>query len=163
MTITQEPQPAAALLTHVAEALAREAGSKAFLEGGTAWQHARDGWLAHANTAINAVERWEAQGTLARLCVIPGCFRQLHLDRVEAGWMQSKAVGYMCPDHAPVLWAAGDGSHIPSWGYQDPEQPNRENYRLRCSCGWTAGPTRFRAHGTTLWQVHALETLETER
>lgn len=164
MTVAQQPQPAAALLTHVAESLAREAGSKAFLKDGTAWQHSRDVWLAHANTAINAVERWEAtQGTLARLCVIPGCFKQLHLDRVEPGWMQSRAVGYMCPDHVSLLWAAGDGPHAPAWGYLNPEQPDRSETVLRCSCGWEAAGTRFRGHGTTLWQVHALETLEAGR
>ena len=163
MTITQQPQPAETLLTYVAQSLAKEAGSKAFREDGTAWQHAQDTWLAHANTAINALARWEAQGTLARLCVIPTCLRQLHLDRVEPGWLQSRAAGYMCPDHVAVLWAAGDGPHTPAWGYANPEAPDRLEAVLRCSCGWEASGTRFRGHGTTLWQVHALEVLEAGR
>jgi hypothetical protein len=156
----QDPQPAEALLTYVAECLAKEAGSKAFHKDGTAWDHPRDAWLAHANTAVNAVERWEAEtGSLARLCVIPACFRQLHLDRHEPGWMQSSAVGYMCPDHVAALWS-GDQQHAPAWGYANPEQPDRSQAVLRCSCGWEVAGTRFRGHGTTLWQVHALEVLD---
>lgn len=158
------PQPATALLTYVAGCLAKEAGSKAFREDGTAWDHSRDAWLSHATTAVNAIERWEAQtGSLARLCVVPACFRQLHLDAIEPGWMQSRAVGYMCPDHVAVLWATGDGPHAPSWGYANPKVPLKSEALLRCSCGWNAGPTRFRGHGTTLWQVHALEVLEARR
>lgn len=161
MTTTQQPQPAETLLTYVAQSLAQEAGSKAFLEDGTAWQHTRDVWLAHANTAINAFARWEAQGTLYQLCVIPSCMKQLHLDRAEKGWLHSKAVGYMCPDHVTVLWS-GEQHHVPAWGYVDPASPS-SGAVLRCSCGWRVSGTRFRGHGTTLWQVHTLEILEAGR
>ncbi|MFF8422862.1 hypothetical protein [Streptomyces sp. NPDC015680] len=155
--MTTIPQPAEQLRQHLAEAMAKEAGSKAFMEPGTAWDHARSEWLAHADAAVNALHRWEEGGTLVRLCTIPSCIRQLNIAKVEPGWLQSSAVSYMCPDHAAALWAETDDPrdrHVPSWkkGYRET--------RLHCSCGWEAGPTMFRGHGTALWQAHALGVLE---
>lgn len=161
MTEQTAPQPAAALRQHLAEAMAKEAGSKAFRESGTAWDHARSEWLAHADAAVNALHRWEEAGTLLRLCTIPACFRQLNIAEVEQGWLQSSAVGYMCPDHAPILWTTVDGPHVPRWGYADPDAVQPQAL-LRCTCGWDAGRTRFRGHGTVLWQAHALENLDTQ-
>ncbi|MFD9602006.1 hypothetical protein [Streptomyces sp. NPDC059970] len=162
MTEKTDPQPAEGLRQYLAEAMAKEAGSKAFMEPGTAWDHARSKWLAHADAAVNALHRWEQEGTLARLCVIPGCFQQLNIVQGEPGWLQSSAVGYMCPDHAPILWAGPDGPHVPRWGYADPDAAQPKAL-LRCSCGWDAGKTRFRGHGTALWQAHALKVLEAAR
>ncbi|WP_406397780.1 hypothetical protein OH805_02580 [Streptomyces sp. NBC_00879] len=31
--------------------------------------------------------------------------------------------------------------------------------QLTCSCGWASGPVAFRGHGTTQYQVHALEVV----
>lgn len=162
MTQPTHTLPAEGLRQYIAEALAKEAGSKAFREDGTAWEHSRSAWLGHADTALKALHRWEQQGTLLRLCVIPACFKQLNITAVEPGWKQSTAVGYACPDHAPVLW--GDSRpHVPQWGYRHPADPECREGLLRCSCGWDAGPTRFRGHGVVLWQVHALEVLEAGR
>ncbi|WP_405824259.1 hypothetical protein OG705_29255 [Streptomyces sp. NBC_00838] len=149
---TNDPQPAGRLRQHLAEAMAKEAGSLAFRDTGTEWDHARSQWLARADAAVNALHRWEQEGTLMRLCVITGCFRQLNVARVEPGWFRSSAVGYGCPDHAASLWN-GDAPHHPSW------QPVDERAVLRCTCGWDAGRTRFRGHGATLWQAHALDVL----
>lgn len=157
MTKQTAPQPAEGLRQHLAEAMAKEAGSKAFMEPGTAWDHARSEWLAHADAAVNALRRWEEEGTLFRMCTIPGCIRELNIAKVEPGWLQSSAVGYMCPDHAPVLWGSPDDPrdrHAPAW------KRVSSGTRLHCSCGWDAGPARFRGHGTTLWQAHALEVLD---
>ncbi|MGW1409418.1 hypothetical protein [Streptomyces sp. NPDC002403] len=157
MTALNAPQPAEGLRHHLAEAMAKEAGSKAFMKPGTAWEHARSEWLAHADAAVNALHRWEQEGTLARLCTIPGCFKQLNVAEADPGWLQSSAVGYMCPDHAPILWRnPGDprDRHVPTW------QRRFTETRLYCSCGWDAGPTLFRGHGTTLWQAHALQVLK---
>lgn len=146
-------QPAGQLRQYLAEAMAKEAGSKAFMEPGTAWDHARSQWLAHATAAVNGLHRWEQAGTLIRLCVVPGCFRQLNIAEVESGWLQSSAVGSCCPDHAAALW---DSSypHRPSWQRDD------NSAVLRCTCGWDAGRTRFRGHSATLWQAHALDILD---
>jgi hypothetical protein len=159
MTKQTAPQPAEGLRQHLAEAMAKEAGSKAFRESGREWNQMRSVWLAHADAAVNALHRWEEEGTLVRLCTIPGCFRQLNIAKVEPGWLQSSAVGYMCPDHAAALWGEPDDPrdrHVPTW------QRRFTETRLYCSCGWDAGKTRFRGHGTTLWQAHALEVLDTQ-
>ncbi|MEU6016901.1 hypothetical protein ABZ826_23485 [Streptomyces sp. NPDC047515] len=153
--MTTSPQPAEGLRQHLAEAMAKEAGSKAFMEPGTAWDHARSEWLAHADAAVNALYRWEQEGTLFRMCVVPVCIRELNIAAVEPGWLQSRAVGYACPDHAVALWGDAGGPHVPNWQRTD------DSAVLRCTCGWDAGRTLFRGHGTTLWQAHALETLET--
>jgi hypothetical protein len=116
-----------------------------------------------ADAALKGLHRWEAQGTFHRLCIIPSCFKQFHVLEGAPGWKHSTAVGYMCPAHVPLLWADGDASHVPQWGYQRPEDPEHSDALLRCTCGWDAGRTRFRAHGTTLWQAHALEVLEASR
>lgn len=163
MTEQTAPQDAGRLRQHLAEAMAKEAGSRAFLEPGTAWEHARSEWLAHADAAVNALHRWEEEGTVLRLCTVPACFRQLNIATPEPGWLQSSAVGYMCPDHAPILWTSAEGTHVPRWGYANPQVPLRSETLLRCSCGWDAGKTRFRGHGTVLWQAHALEVLEAGR
>lgn len=151
------PQPAEGLREYLAVAMAREAGSRAFRNSGTEWEHARTGWLAHADAAVNALHRWEQEGATFRLCTIPGCFQQLDIAAAQPGWFQSSAVGYLCPTHVPALW--GDPAdprdrHVPSWRRLE------TGARLYCSCGWDAGPTKFRGHGTTLWQVHALTVLE---
>ncbi|WP_434598306.1 hypothetical protein [Streptomyces sp. A5-4] len=146
------PQPADRLRQHLADAMAKKAGSLAFRHTGTEWEHSRSQWLAHADAAVNALHRWEQEGTLVRLCVIPGCHRQLNIAEVETGWFRSSAVGYGCPDHAAVLWN-GKAPHCPSWHYDD------DRALLRCTCGWDAGRTRFRGHGTTLWQAHVLDAL----
>ena len=151
------PEPAENLRQHLAEAMAKEAGSLAFRKTGTEWEHPRSVWLAHADAAVNALRRWEEAGTLMRLCVIPGCVRELNIAQVEPGWLQSSAVGYACPAHGAALW--GDppdpfDRHIPSW------QRASAGSRLSCSCGWDAGQTKFRGHGTALWQAHALTWLE---
>ncbi|MFJ7525178.1 hypothetical protein ACIQ1S_09645 [Streptomyces griseus] len=145
-------QPAEWLRQHIAEAMAKEAGSLAFRKPGTEWEHLRSEWLAHADAALNALHRWEQAGTLMRLCVVPGCLRQLNVANVEPGWLQSSAVGYACPDHAAALWTC-EAPHRPSWQRED------DRAVLRCTCGWDAGRTRFRGHGTALWQAHALDTL----
>jgi len=158
MTVETVPQPAEGLRQHLAEAMAKEAGSKAFREQGTAWEHPRSVWLAHADAAVNALRRWEQQGTTFRMCTIPACLRELNIAKPEPGWLQSSAVGYMCPDHGPVLWGDPDDPrdrHVPAW------RQVSDGARLHCSCGWDAGPTLFRGHGTTLWQAHALVMLET--
>lgn len=160
MSTQTAPQPAEGLRQHLAEAMAKEAGSLAFRKTGTEWEHLRSVWMAHADAAVNALRRWEQQGTTLRMCTIPSCLRELDIAQPEPGWLQSSAVGYMCPDHGPALWARRDGPHVPHWGYVDPDAAQPVAL-LRCSCGWDAGRTRFRGHGTTLWQVHALETLET--
>jgi hypothetical protein len=163
MTDQTAPQPAEGLRHHLAEAMAKEAGSKVFRESGREWDHMRSVWLAHADAAVNALHRWEQQGTLFRLCTIPGCIRELNIATPEPGWFQSRAVGYACPDHAAALWGNPDGPHVPNWGHSGRawELRTKDNALLRCSCGWDAGKTRFRGHGTTLWQAHALEVLET--
>jgi hypothetical protein len=163
MSAQTAPQPAEGLRQHLAQAMAREAGSKAFLKPGTAWEHSRSEWLAHADAAVNALYRWEQEGTLIRMCTVPGCLRQLNIAKPDPGWLQSSAVGCMCPDHAPILWATAEGPHVPCWGYVNPQAPVRSEALLRCSCGWDAGKTRFRGHGTVLWQAHALEVLEASR
>ncbi|MFI9194205.1 hypothetical protein ACIG0A_33505 [Streptomyces californicus] len=153
---TAAPQPTERLRQHLAEAMAKEAGSLAFRHTGTEWEHARSEWLAHADAAVNALHRWEQEGTLLRLCVIPSCHRQLNIAEVEPGWLQSSAVGYACPDHAAALWADTEDprdQHVPQW------KRGHTNTRLHCSCGWDAGPTMFRGHGTALWQAHALTML----
>lgn len=160
---TELPQPADGLRQYIAEALAKEAGSTAFREPSTAWDHSRSEWLGHADTALNALHRWEQQGTLHRLCVIPGCFEQLNVSAPAPGWFNSTAVGYACPGHAQALWGDGEGAHVPRWGYRHPADPECREALLRCTCGWDAGPTRFRGHGTVLWQAHALEVLEAGR
>jgi hypothetical protein len=161
--VTAGIAPAENLRQHLAEAMAKEAGSKVFRESGREWDHMRSVWLAHADAAVNALHRWEQEGTLVRMCVIPGCIREFNIaSKVEPGWLQSTAVGYMCPDHAPILWPGPDGPHVPQWRYANSEVPLRSEYLLHCSCGWNAGRTRFRGHGTTLWQAHALEVLELE-
>lgn len=48
----------AGLRQYVAEALAREAGSLAFRRPGTEWDHARNAWYTHADTALSAARRW---------------------------------------------------------------------------------------------------------
>lgn len=157
MSTAAAPQPADRLRQHLAMAMATRAGSKAFVKQGTAWDHARSEWMAHADAAVHALYQWEEEGTLLRLCVIPACFRQLNIAQVQPGWLQSSAAGYMCPDHAPVLWGDPDDPrdrHVPVW------RRASAGARLHCSCGWEAGPTRFRGHGTTLWQAHALVVLE---
>ncbi|MFF3959157.1 hypothetical protein ACFYY1_39085 [Streptomyces sp. NPDC001890] len=148
------PQPAEGLRQHLAEAMAMAAGSKAFIVPGPAREHPRSQWLAHADATVNALHRWEQEGTLARLCTIPGCFHQLNIASPHPGWLHSRAVGYACPNHAAALWSELNDPHIPDWQYTD------ERAVLRCSCGWDAGRTRFRGHGTTLWQVHVLSVLE---
>ena len=55
------PQPAEGLRQHLAEAMAKEAGSLAFRKAGTEWEHPRSVWLAHADAAVNALHRWEQQ------------------------------------------------------------------------------------------------------
>ncbi|MEV6165749.1 hypothetical protein AB0L71_28315 [Streptomyces sp. NPDC052052] len=57
--MTTIPQPAERLRQHLAEAMAKDAGSKAFMKSGTAWDHARSEWLAHADAAVNALHRSE--------------------------------------------------------------------------------------------------------
>lgn len=161
MTEQTVPQSAEGLRQHLAEAMAREAGSKAFREPGTAWEHPRSVWLAHADAAVNALHRWEQEGTTFRMCTIPSCLRELDIAQPERGWLQSSAVGYMCPDHAPALWTTGEGPHVPRWGYADPDAVQPQAL-LRCSCGWDAGRTRFRGHGTAVWQAHALDALDTQ-
>ena len=158
MSAQTAPRPPEGLRQYLAEAMAKEAGSTAFSEPGTAWDHARSAWLAHADAAVRALHRWEEAGTLIRLCTIPGCLRQLDIAQPEPGWQQSRTVGCMCPDHNQILWAEPAGPHIPCWTYVD----TTEEAVLRCSCGWCAGETRFRGHGTALWQAHVLEVLDTK-
>lgn len=122
-----------------------------------------------------AWQDWYQRGSTLRTCVIPGCMRQFDLmatwtgqepdreSRSGKGWLQCRgADGYACPDHAPVLWG-DDKAHVPQWGYVTPGAPVGSDALLRCSCGWDAGKTRFRGHGTVLWQAHALEVLEASR
>ena len=157
MSAQTAPQPAEGLRQHLAEAMAKEAGSLAFRKAGTEWEHLRSVWLAHADAAVNALHRWEQQGTTFRMCTIPSCLRELNIAQPEPGWLQSSAVGYMCPDHGPLLWGDPDDPrdrHAPAW------QRGSTGARLHCSCGWVAGATKFRGHGTALWQAHALTWLE---
>jgi hypothetical protein len=86
------------LLAYVAEALAREAGSKAFRETGTAWQHAQDAWLAHANAAINAVERWELRTKTPAASPTPPTLRDLYAAAIAS---YDHAVG-QATDPAPT-------------------------------------------------------------
>jgi len=58
------PQPAEGLRRHLAEAMAKEAGSLAFRKTGTEWEHLRSVWLAHADAAVNALHRWEEGGAV---------------------------------------------------------------------------------------------------
>jgi len=157
MTAQPAPEPAEGLRQHLAAAMAKEAGSLAFRKTGTEWEHPRSVWLAHADAAVNALRRWEQQGTTFRMCTIPSCFRELDIAQPESGWLQSSAVGYMCPDHGPLLWGDPDDPrdrHVPAW------RQLGDGARLYCSCGWDAGETKFRGHGTALWQAHALTWLE---
>ncbi|MEU5660129.1 hypothetical protein ABZ802_31600 [Streptomyces sp. NPDC047737] len=158
MTAQTAPQPAEGLRQHLAEAMAQEAGSLAFRKTGTEWEHPRSVWLARADAAVNALHRWEQQGTIFRMCTIPSCLRELNIAQPERGWLQSSSVGYMCPDHGPLLWGDADDPrdrHVPAW------RQVSTGARLCCSCGWDAGPTLFRNHGTVLWQAHVLVMLET--
>lgn len=66
MTERTAPQPAEGLRLHIAEALAKEAGSKAFREPGMEWEHPRTAWLAHADVALSELHRWET-GRIAEL------------------------------------------------------------------------------------------------
>ncbi|MEU5476744.1 hypothetical protein [Streptomyces mirabilis] len=105
-------------------------------------------------------EEWEQHGHLRRSCIVPRCtrdfdFRDLRSSTVDspeaAGWMHSSAVGFACPQHAQVLW--GEQQHSPDWRSHD------GGLALNCACGWSSGRAEFRAHGITLYLVHALDTL----
>ncbi|MFB7649361.1 hypothetical protein ACFC0S_16115 [Streptomyces sp. NPDC056084] len=105
-------------------------------------------------------KQWSEHGSQRRGCFLPGCLRDFDLVGAWAGkdgahsegWLSSSAVGYACPEHATYLWA-GDHQHIPQW---------RKDDGLACSCGWSSGPVGFRAHGTVLYQAHALRVLEAD-
>lgn len=120
---------------------------------------------------------WEDHGYALRGCVIPGCLRQFDVvaswtsegratvrDSLRSdGWLQQPRIsglGYMCPDHAPILWA--DRQHLPHWDHGQPEDEPRKSV-LRCSCGWVARYVPFTGLATALWQEHALEVLEAGR
>jgi hypothetical protein len=119
-------------------------------------------------------EEWAEHGCKLRTCTIPSCLRQFDLvaswtsegkKNVQEslrgeGWLQSRVVGFLCPEHALILWGDGNGPHNPNWQRDDTRLGKAV---LRCSCGWGAGDTRFRGHGTVLWQAHALEVLEASR
>ncbi|MFJ2752732.1 hypothetical protein [Streptomyces sp. NPDC087297] len=100
---------------------------------------------------------WEEHGNPYRTCLVPGCTS--HFNLVEAmdgkgggeGWMQSTAVGYACAPHALQLWK-GDLQHVPNWK----SKADGASAELTCSCGWASGTVAFRAHGTVLYQAHAL-------
>ncbi|MGW9584701.1 hypothetical protein ACWIGB_05450 [Streptomyces albidoflavus] len=52
----------------LAAAMAKEAGSKAFLKRGTEWEHARAVWEAHATAALNELRRAMADAIRAATC-----------------------------------------------------------------------------------------------
>ena len=58
------------LRDRLAVAMAKEAGSKAFLKQGTEWEHARAVWEAHATAALNELRR--AMATAIRAATCPG-------------------------------------------------------------------------------------------
>ncbi|GAA1110549.1 hypothetical protein [Streptomyces javensis] len=107
-------------------------------------------------------KEWEERGSTRRLCFLPGCTHEVDLVAAWSGtdgshgegWMSSSAVGYACPEHAARLWA-NDCQHIPAWQATG----GGSSAELRCTCGWASGAVAFRGHGTTLYQVHALEVL----
>ncbi|WP_331746772.1 hypothetical protein OH809_45440 (plasmid) [Streptomyces sp. NBC_00873] len=79
MTEQTAPQPADELRHHLAKAMAKEAGSKAFMEPGTAWDHARSEWLAHADAAVNALHRWERKAPAGgHVYLSTGCLHGEH-------------------------------------------------------------------------------------
>ncbi|MFF2571123.1 hypothetical protein [Streptomyces sp. NPDC058084] len=107
-------------------------------------------------------KEWEENGSERRSCVVPGCPRDFSLTDAwtgkdgahSEGWLSASAVGFACPKHATFLWG-GDHQHIPRWKAVD-----GDSERLACTCGWTSGTVRFRAHATVLYQAHALEIVE---
>ncbi|MER0443097.1 hypothetical protein ABR738_00650 [Streptomyces sp. Edi4] len=120
-----------------------------------------DDVLAVLTNGLDATwKQWSEHGSQRRACFLPGCVRDFDLvgawsgkDGTHSeGWLSSSAIGYACPEHATYLWA-GDHQHIPQW---------RKDDGLVCSCGWTSEPVRFRAHGTVLYQAHALAILEAD-
>ncbi|WP_030186024.1 hypothetical protein [Streptomyces capuensis] len=153
MTTTSKLSPVTGLRTHLAEALAETAMTVL---------------AAYTDTLEQG---WMLRGGYLRDCTIPGCHATFDLraawtgksaepGREPDGWRQSQAAGYLCPQHAQALGGDGTGPHLPTWYYRDHADKEHGGAALVCSCGWDAGPTRFRGHGTVLWQVHALEVLE---
>jgi hypothetical protein len=107
-------------------------------------------------------EEFAQHGYRRRNCVVPRCTREFDIRDLRssdadspdaAGWMHSRAVGFACPQHGPTLW--GEQQHHPDWRSQD------GGVALNCSCGWSSGRAAFRAHGITLYLVHALDVLKT--
>ncbi|MEU3399392.1 hypothetical protein [Streptomyces filamentosus] len=94
-------------------------------------------------------------------CFLPGCPQKVDISggwtvqggASQQGWRSASAVGFACPEHASLLWA-GAHQHTPMWNLTGDTFTT-----LDCSCGWTSGTVTFRAHGTTLYQAHALELL----
>lgn len=95
-------------------------------------------------------------------CLLPGCPQKADISggwtaeggASQEGWRSASAVGFACPEHASRLWA-GDHQHRPAWNLTGDVFTE-----LACSCGWTSGTVAFRAHGTTLYQAHALELMK---
>ena len=115
-----------------------------------------------------AWQDWAQRGATLRSCGVPGCLAQFDLMATWTGedperWRFLKSVDvHGCPEHAQALWGPvgtqpGPDTHVAHWR-QEEARPGKA--LLVCSCGWDAGSTRFRGHGTVLWQVHALEVLE---
>lgn len=175
------PTPVNGLRDVLAVGMAEAVGSKAFREPGYAWDHARSVWYAHADAAITTLteqtaiawQEWCATGCGLRHCVIPGCLREFDLiacmtgteddipeHRRSAGWLQQPRIvglGYLCPTHAPILWA--NGSHIPRWDHGHATDQPRVSV-LRCTCGWQTEHGRWTGYTTVQWQDHALDVLE---
>ncbi|MGW7314717.1 hypothetical protein [Streptomyces sp. NPDC054865] len=114
---------------------------------------------------VLAHREWERSGVSLRTCLVPGCLRQFDMiasvsgsepergDWSSSGWLQLRSLsGHACPEHASVLWASGQ--HVANW-----RRVSDDDTRLRCACGWESGEVRFRGHGITLWQAHALDVL----
>lgn len=177
-----DPMPTAisGLRDALAVGMAEAVGSKAFREPGYAWDHARSVWTAHADAAIDTMtdqtaiawDEWCATGCMLRHCVIPGCLREFDLnysmrgkqspspDRSATGWLQQPRVlglGYMCPDHAPLLWA--DHSHVPHWDHGHATDQPRVSV-LCCTCAWETTPARWSGLANAMWKDHALDVLE---
>ncbi|MFF2228321.1 hypothetical protein ACFVV7_33945 [Streptomyces globisporus] len=118
-----------------------------------------------AQEMLLAHQEWERSGVSLRSCLVPGCLRQFDMiaslsgahpereDWSSDGWLQHRPLsGHACPTHAQALWTSG--RHIPNW-----HRHSDDDARLLCACGWESGQVQFRGHGVTLWQAHALETL----
>ncbi|MFH8627800.1 hypothetical protein ACH4A8_38935 [Streptomyces vietnamensis] len=124
------------LRQQIAEALAGHAGSKAFLAEGTAWDHARSTWYAHADAVLAVLadrDRDAARQTTGQADTLPCNWAHSRVGHEPHNWEPQPGMkpahcpGYSEPaaEHVHKLGNADeDGGLLDDWdNCRDPECP----------------------------------------